>query len=162
MEIDLNSPGREAGDFLGMKIVLEIAKCLGRFSHQRIRLKIWTMIPSGMARNWRAVRPSHRGLKDQKNAWKSWFNRILHGKKSWYHKTLLFAPLSEKFYPPKDYHVFIKMLWIPFYRAMIVVQKWVWVKLTQYVVHDRKNKCGLKGLRAENTKNVKIIKLLAI
>ena len=41
-----------------MKIVLEIVRCLGRFSHQRMRLKIRTMIPSEMARNWRAVRPS--------------------------------------------------------------------------------------------------------
>ena len=43
----------------------------------------------------------------------------------------------------------------------IVVQKWVWVKLSQYVIHDRKNKCGLKGLRAENTKNFKNNKIIS-
>ena len=61
MEIGLNSPDREAWDFVGMKIVLEIARCFGSFSHQRMRLKIQAMISSGMARNWWAVRPSGPG-----------------------------------------------------------------------------------------------------
>ena len=60
-EIGRKSPGSLAPDSLGMKIVLEIARCSGSLSHQRIRLHILVRTPGGMALSWRAIRPSGPG-----------------------------------------------------------------------------------------------------